>query len=278
MGQGNSRNKPCPCGSGQKAKACCLGRKPRTTSVTFQFEQPVSLTGFEFGANGRIVPLVGDRPVQPESAFISTSYERPKGPKVLNQVPLAPASATYYLDYELIKWDILFAIDTNTRKIRRDQVSVTCVTMCKFNVGEFESRALFSPFVSIEFRNLTGPFENAAWRVIVDRLHASPDFHPNLKIGIIVDADLSEIPAYNARKKPLHGDYYLPIGFELFYASSDAGKESLPNILLARSDREANALLRLIDEDPSTDHGLVACPVISCSRTRVRYPVTQHRS
>lgn len=25
---GRYRNKPCPCGSGRKAKKCCLGRKP----------------------------------------------------------------------------------------------------------------------------------------------------------------------------------------------------------------------------------------------------------
>jgi hypothetical protein len=59
-------------------------------------------------------------------------------------------------------------------------------------------------------------------------------------IGVIVDSDLGNLPAYNRREKPLSGDFLLPPGFELVYATTDAARDNIASAVLSRCDQYAD--------------------------------------
>ena len=85
-------------------------------------------------------------------------------------------------------------------------------------------------------------------------------YNTNQKIGIIVDSDLGNLPAYNARSLPIYFDFYLPTNFELIYASAEVGKtEFLVNRLIALCEDMAKSLLAqiLLNEAADTHPGEV---------------------
>ena len=91
----------------------------------------------------------------------------------------------------------------------------------------------------------------------MEMLVAHPAYRNLKEIGIVVDSDLGNIPDYNTGKKPIIDTFYLPDKITLLYASSDAGKEYLPNKLIAVCDKEANTLIRHIQTNPENTSHLV---------------------
>src|SRR5687768_4260185 len=130
MGSGSSRNDPCWCGSGRKQKRCHPREKPRTTSLTFKFEQPVTVDGISFNRETGVPELWREgQKLRPSSAVLQTSYERQKGPKVTLRVPFAADEPpTVMLPVALARFGRLYAIDCNTRTIATGRISLAMVT------------------------------------------------------------------------------------------------------------------------------------------------------
>lgn len=229
---------------------CQQPRKPRVVTIDFDFGKPVALSGFSISSD-RIVPLSNAKPVHPASTTICASYERPKGPKVLNKAGSLHDEITFNPDIALSKFDLIFAVDTNTVDVDDQKLSITCVVLCRFERTSHHLEAKFAPINCLEFRNVRGNPEVVAWVKTIQLIRANPNFRDGIRIGLIVDSELGLLDEFNSRQKAILGDFFLPTNFQLLYATSDSGKEYLANTLLATCDKDATDMIDRITKNPS---------------------------
>ncbi len=247
----NLNNKLCSCGSGKKYKKCCLNRrKPRSTSVTVDMGKPTALNGLRFDPITGIVKFLQDgKAVKPASSRIETGYERIKGQKVLNRIPLPNDQLVAVPDIALKGFDVLFAIDTNTNRIREKIVSVTCiVTGHPIKIQNYTAFKI-SAINAIAFWGIKEKQENIAWLTAIEKILMSPMYKNEIKFGLIVDSDLGNIPKYNERILPIYGIIYLPSNMQFIYASADSGKEFVSNKMMSSSDSIASTIFASLKEE-----------------------------
>jgi hypothetical protein len=248
--KGRDRNSPCHCGSGKKYKKCCFKKtKLRTTSIVAKFKEPLDLTkkGLQiFFKNDNVSMFVDGERISHDKAWIEVGYDRAKGKKVLNYIPNIDNNIVGNANFALNNYDLIYAIDTNTKKIKDSLVSICCVISCKTS---FENEKVFGSINSIqlfEFRNLKCPIENYVWEFFIKNIIKDIN---NIKLGIIVDSDLDKITRYNNGELPINIEYFLPKNINLIYASADVGKEFIINKYISLCDREAKKLLDYIEHN-----------------------------
>jgi len=252
------RNEPCPCGSGKKYKNCCLNKpKERHTCITVDFGQPTKLDGVGITHDGQVEFIQGERLIEPKKAYYQSFYDRDKGPKILNRIDLHCNEVQANTNSIFLGYDRVFSIDTNTRIIDNQKVSMSGVVLCRLKPSKSGALALFAPVNGLEFRDINSFPEKVAWRRFFEIMVRHPVYKPLSSIAVVVDAHLGDIQAYNSRNKPIIEDFYLPHKIELIYASSDVGKEYLPNRLISMSDKTATELLKYIKENSGYTQGLI---------------------
>ncbi len=248
---------PCPCGSGKKFKKCCMNKKPRQWSINVEFENPATELRIGDFSNGNIQAFDNDGvPVKPAKVDYEVGYKREKKKKVINKIELDSTRFAVNPDETLQKFDLVYAIDTNTRTASSKLLSVTGVVLCKIDhVADGVLDVWYKPFHALEFWNIKDHPENVAWMKVIQFITQDPAYNPNNKIGLIVDSDLGNLPAYNARSMPIYPNFYLPENFELIYASAEVGKgEFFLNHLISMSEDMAKSLLARILHENSDTH------------------------
>ncbi|MBT1072940.1 hypothetical protein [Pelotalea chapellei] len=200
---------------------------------------------------------------------METSYERAKKPKVLHKSQIQADELRTDIHVALCNYDLFYVIDTNTKIINNNKISVACVILCKFRPNDDMTLAFFAPIHALEFWNIPHKPENTAWREAILAIMANPYFKEDFKVGLLVDSDLGDIPAYNLRDKPIIDDFFLPTNFELIYASSDAGKEYFVNKLISECDKESSKIFELIESTPHDHPTLIAVEDKPFSHLRV---------
>lgn len=251
---GGGRNAPCPCGSGRKTKRCCGGVKPRSKSILLDMGRPVLPHCLQLTPEGQFSFFTrGDGLILPARAFVETIYTRTKGAKVLNRVELDPNALIVHPDAALLKYDHLFAVDTNTRTIRDHRVSVSSFAFCRpfvTTTGQRGFAAYANP--SYEFWNASSKPEPIGWRVLIDRIQNDRRFE-NGRVGVIVDSELGALQAINNRERPIVESYYLPQRYELVYASTDSGKECVANKMISACDHVSGQILDRVAHGAEAD-------------------------
>lgn len=231
--------------------------KPRTISVTLDMGEPVAADGVSIDKNGEVALLKGGQVLVPKAANIQTGYKRKKGLKVLNQANLQVGKLIINPNEALLKYELVFAVDTNTVILNNEYLSVSCIALCKFIRAGTNAIAQFAATQCLEFRGVSEKSENIAWVKVIQMIIGNPAYDPIKKIGVVVDSDLGNIPEFNSGSKPIHGDFFLPENFELVYASADTGKaEYLANKLISICDKEASGLIRYLQNNPTYDNNL----------------------
>ncbi len=232
------RNEPCPCGSKKKYKNCCLNKKPRETSILFEMIEPTKLTSIKI-EEGQIKLLDSNGEVIAKNIYQQNTYKRiGKDNKVLNQIKLNVSKYSNEID-ALLQYDIIYAVDTNTKNFNGENLSITSRQCCEFNSNK--TTITFYPFGLACIKNIPNMNqEKFGIKLLISNILCDKNYNKNLKIGIIIDHDLGNLMKYNNRELPIYNDWYLPDNFTLIYASSDTGKEYLTNILISACDKEAN--------------------------------------
>ncbi|WP_156397728.1 hypothetical protein [Rhizobium sp. Root1204] len=184
------------------------------------------------------------------NVYSEMSYERAKGPKVLTRIPQTARSVSFEAEFALeTHYDLVFGVDTNTRTVNGRNVSVTGVISYKKATPPPGKDIFWKPDVAFawEFIDLrTDQKENFGWLSAFEELIRRGVIRDNHRVGLIVDSDLGNIPAYNARTKPVFADTSLPQGVQLIYASADAGSENFANRVLQAADKASNQVLDMI--------------------------------
>jgi SEC-C motif-containing protein len=240
-----SPNDPCPCGSGKKFKNCHMHKKPRKWSINVQFQEPVTTLGIGTRPDGTIQYFSDGAPINPGKVDYETIYDRKNKKKVIHKLDLDPTQITDNPDLSLRKFDLIYAIDTNTKAGNGNVISVATVVLCKLDfAADGTINYQYGPIHSLEFWNIKDHPENVAWMKVIQFITQDQSYYPGQKIGMIVDSDLGNLAAFNARALPIYADFYLPENFELLYASAEVGTEEfLLNHLIALSEVMAKSLL-----------------------------------
>ena len=252
---------PCPCGSGKKYIKCCLSKKKkRATFVIADFGKSVDLTEAIFDKNENELHFFhSDIEIIPIRVEFQTAYRRNKRDKVLNRSKLNPKNIIVDPNRQYIEYNRIFAVDTNSKKIKAEVICVTAIILCEVEtaityngiVGKHSTHRL------IEFRNPEYNAEKMGLVLFISEIMANRDYDPTMKIGIVTDHDLDNLESYNNHEKPLIKDYYLPGNFQLIYGSSDVGKKDyLPNILMSFADKASSQLLKQIEH--KDEYGFVS--------------------
>lgn len=242
------RNNPCPCGSGKKYKKCCLNeninKKERFDSILFEDEQPVKLTEIKKLSDGTLKMFSDNEEIKPKNTSLVKSYKRDSGKdKILNQIKMKDAKFTVN-QLELLKgFDIIFAVDTNTKDINNSKISVVSAQCCEIKSNDTQTGNFqFYSFGLCCIKNIPdNRAEKFGIKIIINQIQSNPKYKSSMKVALISDHDLDKINKYNNNELPIFGDFYLPDNFTLLYASADKKNEgSLLNILISNCDTEAN--------------------------------------
>ena len=222
--------------------------KPRSEQIYSTTKGKVTEISWSFN------PQTGDIDFDTEmiNIYSETTFNRPKGRKVVSRVPI-PGEAQFNINDAIEKnFDVIFAIDTNTRKIRGCSISVSGVIQCQkvFAIDPFGVACrywqYFTPFC-MEFIEAKYKPENLGWMMLINYLTSSMRDILKKRIGIIVDSDLGNLNQYNLRTSPIYGEVFLPKNIQLIYASSEVGRDLFPNQMLKFADNASTIFLRALE-------------------------------
>ncbi len=233
-----------------KNRTFTINMDPR--NYTFFDGITISAQGqFQGHKRGLNFPLIG------ENSF-EYGYERESGKKkILTTGPVIPDACFINPSLPFADFDHVFAVDTNTKNIGEDRVSVAAITYCCVGLKNGNQFSLSVPILMAwyEYRNVEGPPENLAWKELIEAILRNPELQKG-EIGLIVDSDLGKHKDFNKRVLPIYENFYLPERFRMLYGSTDGGKESLVNKLISFSDKRSNYLLGILEkDDPCKDRG-----------------------
>tara|TARA_R110002167_G_scaffold159918_1_gene355642 strand:- start:861 stop:1625 length:765 start_codon:yes stop_codon:yes gene_type:complete len=173
--------------------------------------------------NGKQYPLIGNSRL---------AYKRGrdnKEQKILHASSSASEEVWFSSNHQLLSYDHLIAIDTNTNPnpTADFRVSITAAYHLIPRHKNYEQAACHARILAlIELWNVVEKPENVGWWQILQALAGHPITYAG-KIGLIVDSDLGNHQAFNDRSLPIIGDYYLPDNVSIIYGSDKGGAEHL---------------------------------------------------
>ena len=194
--------------------------------------------------------------INPKHAYVEQSYERKKGPKVLNRIKPNPQKIFANPNAIIQQSNEIIAIDTNTKVINSRSVSL-CGVVGGQNTKVVVSNCTtvrYKPLKCFEYHNIKCKPENVAWREVIKLIQKAPNYSNRKKIALIVDSDLGDINSYNMQALPIIGDFYLPENFHLIYASADNGGENIANKMIKLADKIASDVLKNIEHNFTNKH------------------------
>lgn len=229
-------------------------RKPRESVIWVDFGRPQVLSGMSApNERGELIfyDEHGQR-VEPKRIEVGTAYRRAKGPKIITRAETNPADILLDVNHHLASYDWIFAVDTNTKAIGAESVSVTAIVLLRdisFAGPRWSAKVV--PQSSLEVRDARVPPERLGWRhllwVIGQNKLAG-------RVAVFVDSELGELAALNKREKELLPGFVVSENVTLIYASTDVGRaELVGNKAVAECDRRAGNTISRIEagESPS---------------------------
>jgi hypothetical protein len=247
------RNDPCPCGSGKKYKKCCLGKKPREHIIMVGSPEP--LRGVHYDkAKMEFQGLTHDgRLIKPDVTFSQTHYKGQSGKeKVITRIQdkVIPHEGDL-MRYLSSSFDLIVAVDTNTKVISGEALSVTGVVYCVVKPApDPDSYTVEFPWHgAVIFRNCpkeASP-EKFGWKAVIEAINKDQR-NISRRFALVTDHDLDHHISLNSRKMPAVGGFYIPSNFALIYGRGDGPKQSILNYLVRECDRQSTSLLKEIEE------------------------------
>lgn len=187
------------------------------------------------------------------NVYSERSYARQKKPKILSRIYQLDSDVAFDTKLALEKnFDILCAVDTNTREITGKWVSVVGIVVLQQVWADAKGELAafwqyYTPFC-LEYVELQHKPENFGWIASLQHLEKYGQTDPMQRIGIIVDSDLGNLNDYNMRNKPVLETTYLPKNVVLIYAAGDAGKENVINKALSCADSASSQCLDALEQ------------------------------
>jgi hypothetical protein len=207
-----------------------IKRQPRSFSIHIDPQNLREFDGVAFdfkeqkiwgNKNGDLYPLLG------KTRLVYKRKRQNKQPKILHESISPTCDAWFSANHQLLSYDHLIAIDTNTYQLGGSTVSVTAAFhLIPTNIEPNFVSACTRVLALVEFWNVVNKPENLGWWQILEAISVYPNNFAG-KIGLVVDSDLGNHQAFNNREMPIFGDYYLPENVSILYGSDKGGPEHL---------------------------------------------------
>lgn len=220
---------------------------PRETYLTFKTSGVVDQINVTYDARtgGFEFPEADPATVQTK-----VRYERASGKeKVVASVPANLGVSAFNLLAQLKRQvAYLVAVDTNTKMVggRRLSVSTACFVPGRLaNQGNpiaFDPLCAYAIFDAAPEANP----ERIGWHLLI-RNHILPARLANEeRVGVVVDSELSLLPAINSGDRHYYADHPLPPGVVMLYGTSDSGSDTLLNAMIRHCDKYATLMLEQV--------------------------------
>ena len=248
------RNDPCSCGSGKKYKKCCLEKKPLEHTVIVASPEPLHGLPYDkerMAFTGGLT--LDDRLIKPIVTYSQTHYKSDSGKeKVIDRIhgKVIPNEAEL-MRHLSSDFDLIIGIDTNTRVIRSERISVSGVVHCVLQrtADPNDYYANFPWHGAILFRNCPSdlPSEKFGWMTVMRRINSEP-LNKLKRFAIVTDHDLDNHTSYNIKKTAIFKNFYLPDNFTFMYGRGDGPNQSILNYLVKQCDNKSTEVLRMFEE------------------------------
>lgn len=184
---------------------------------------------------------------------VERSYKRSSGKdKVLSSIPGVGMNAAFDVNSMLVKeYDYIMAIDTNSRVIDGNKVSICTCCMVLGSVKQFtttrevsmscDSFLIFNPLETLN------P-EQIGWFLAIKYLLTLPFDNGRGKLALIVDSEKDSLPKFNSRSLPFFLNHYLDKQLKFCYAS-DKDTDTISGILLKQCHLRSNELVRAFQKN-----------------------------
>lgn len=246
-----------------------MNKKPRVQSVMIGSSEP--LRGVYYDKNKMEFTGIAhdNRLIKPVVTYSQTHYESDSGKeriitRIHDKVVVGEPDILRHLSSS---FDLLVAMDTNTKEIAGERVSacgiVHCILQPFSDTGGEGYYASFPWQNTLLFRNTLGnlPPEKFAWITEIRRIKDAVSHAESRRFGLVTDHDMANHNLLNAKKSPIVADIYLPDNFTLLYGRGDGSSESILNKLVKHCDKEASIVLEAIAESGCYQNGEVRCSI-----------------
>jgi len=222
----------------------------RQTRVIMELREPLPIDHILLPHDGSSI-RIESRGIEviPILSVIENIYFRGsshKKEKVLNRLTLSDVRPTADVHTSLRYFDRLFSVDTNTYIIGMQRVLITSICWGAITpvTGSDNSVVEYHHLRSFLTHTSEPDAEAVGWRTAFEFIQ-EVELAPSSHCLLVVDANLGLIDAFNRRDIPLPTGEYLPAGWRLMYATSDAGtQEFLPNTMLATAHHASGLFYR----------------------------------
>jgi len=247
------RNDPCPCGSGKKFKKCCLGKKPREQIIMVGSPEPLRGVHYDKEKMEFKGLTLDGRLIKPDVTFSQTHYKGQSGKEKVTtriQDKVIPHEGDL-MKYLSASFDLIVAVDTNTKVISSDALSVAGVVHCVIRATPDPTsyNVEFPWHGAVLFRNCPNEVspEKFGWKAVMEGINKDSR-NIARRFAIVTDHDLDKHASYNSRRVPVFGEFFVPDNFVLMYGRGDGPKQSVLNYLVGQCDRKSTGLLKEIEE------------------------------
>jgi hypothetical protein len=248
------RNDPCPCGSGKKYKRCCIDKKPRERSVMIGSSEPLRGVYYDKEKMEFAGITHDNRLIKPVVTYSQTHYENESGKeriitRIQDKVVVGEPDILRYLSST---FDVIVAVDTNTKEIAGERISACCIVHCILqrlpDAGREGYYASFPWQNTLLFRNSPSDLspEKFAWISEIRRIKNVERHLGSSRFALVTDHDMNNHALLNAKKSPIFEEFYLPDNFTLLYGRGDGSRESILNELVMHCDKESSTVLEAI--------------------------------
>ena len=247
------RNEPCPCGSGKKFKKCCLVKKPREHIIMVGSPEP--LRGVHYNKDKmEFTGLTTDgRLIKPNVTFSQTHYTGQSGKeKVISRIQdKVISNEGDLMKYLSSSFDLIVAVDTNTKVIGSETVSVTgvihCVVQATSDPGAYNLE--FPWHGAVLVRNCPNELspEKFGWKTVMQEANKDPR-NIQKRFALVTDHDLGNHTSYNSKRIPIFRNFYLPTNFVLMYGRGDGPNQNPLNYVVRQCDKKSTDILKEIEE------------------------------
>ncbi len=217
-------------------------KKPRSMEIKFNISKDTKIN-----IGNYILSVSGVNASGNNSTDITTYMERKdKKSKVITKYTTVKHNISGNPEELMDELDYIFVVDTNTVQI--DTNTKCCIGVVGQVVKDKISsklglRKLCHMIYEIPLND--NNHEKYTWIKLICEITKAKDYSADKKIGIIVDAYLSDLDTYNKGNEILEG-FILPSNFKFIYASADKSGDNFFTWAIKQCDNQANKLKKEI--------------------------------
>ena len=244
---------------GKKRKKTRLKTKKRHVVMQYNIKKedaPNGLVGKIIGSEFVFWDKITGKPIRATKSLKYRMDRQSKHPKIISQLyNVLPNNMN--IDYELANYDYIVGVDTNTRSINDEFLSIgTFVWLGPIHKAENNKPIVITTNFTYNtyFKNISktkiDAIEQFVWICSISIMEQM-DIFQGKKIGFVIDSSLGEIEKINSESRKILNSYILPTNYTLLYASADK-RDTVFNKIIRQADKQATAFMLQEEGLPKT--------------------------